>query len=179
MTEDAGPGLIRVVYFEQTSALMMGAGAVLSEGLLLALIGTARRLETLLVGTVAVTVVCLVLLPLGFRLPARLRRRYEHAAQIDSLDVPHAGQDAARQLSLRCTAGFVSATVCWMLLIGLTFHEVMPPVMLVPVAMTQWARSRATANWERANRAALWQGVPGLLGTRGPVFRVPYSFSRM
>ncbi|MEU1593425.1 hypothetical protein ABZ468_11330, partial [Streptomyces sp. NPDC005708] len=80
MTEGAGPGLIRVVYFHQTSALMMGAGAVLSEGLLLLLIGTTHRLETLLVGTVAVTLGCLALLPLGFRLPARLRRKYEQAA---------------------------------------------------------------------------------------------------
>ncbi|GAA3056927.1 hypothetical protein [Streptomyces glomeratus] len=176
MTEDARPGLIRVVYFEQTSALMMGAGAVLSEGLLLALISTADRLETLLVGTVAVTLVCLALLPLGFRLPARLRRRYEHAAQMDGLDTPHADQDAARRQSLRRTAVSVSAAACWMVLIGLTFHELMPPVMLVPVAMVQWARSRATTNWERANGAALWQGAPGVLGTRGPVFRVPADY---
>ncbi|MBP2055297.1 hypothetical protein J2Z21_008311 [Streptomyces griseochromogenes] len=32
MTEDARPGLMRMVYFQQTSATMMGAGAVLSEG---------------------------------------------------------------------------------------------------------------------------------------------------
>jgi hypothetical protein len=176
MTEDDRPGLIRVVYLEQTSALMMGAGAVLSEGLLLALIGTAYRLETLLVGTVAVTLVCLALLPFGFRLPARLRRRYEHAAQIDCLDAPHVGQDAARRQSLRRTTGLVSAAACWMMLIGLMFHELMPPVMLVPLAMTQWVRSRATAGWEQANGVALWQGVPGLLGTRGPVFRVPEDY---
>ncbi|MFI1165089.1 hypothetical protein ACH4UM_16105 [Streptomyces sp. NPDC020801] len=176
MTEDARPGLMRVVHFEQASALMMGAGAVLSEGLLLALIGTAYRLGTLLVGTVAVTLVCLALLPLGFRLPARLRRRYEHAAQMDGLDAPHAGQDAAWRQSLRRTAGLVGVAACWMMLIGLMFHEVMPPVMLVPGAMTQWARSRATADWEQANGAALWQGVPGLLGTRGPVFRVPADY---
>lgn len=173
MTGDTGPGLIRVVYFEQTSALMMGAGAVLSEGLLLVLIGTTHRLETLLVGTVAVTLGCLGLLPLGFRLPARLRRKYEQAAQIDSVDEPHAGQDAARRLSLRRTAGFVGAGGCWMVLIGVTFHQVMPPVMLIPAALAAWVRSRATADWERENGAALWQGVPGVLGARGPVFRVP------
>ncbi|MEU5532471.1 hypothetical protein [Streptomyces sp. NPDC020362] len=177
MTEDARPGLIRVVSFEQTSALMMGAGALLSEGVLLALIGTAYRLETLLVGMVAVTLVCLALLPLGSRLPARLRRRYEHAAQMDGLDEPHAGQDAARRLSLRRTVGLVSATACWMTLIGLMFQEVMPPVMLVPMALTHWARSRATARWEQANGATLWQGVPGLLGTRGPIFREPTEYT--
>lgn len=172
MAEDAGPGMIRVVYFERTSALMMGAGAVLSEGLLLLLIGTTHRLETLLVGTVAVTVVCLALLPLGFRLPARLRRKYEQAAQIDGVDEPRAGQDAARRLSLRRTAGFVGAGSCWMMLLGVTFHEVMPPVMLIPAALAAWLRSRATADWEQKNGAALWQGVPGVLGARGPVFRM-------
>jgi hypothetical protein len=178
MTGGAGPGLVRVVYFEQTFALMMGVGAVLSEGLLLAVIGTAHRLETLLVGTVAVTLVCLVLLLFGFRLPARLRRRYEHAAQMDSLDAPHADEDSARRQFLRRAAGFVGAAACWMMVIGLMFHEVMPPVMLVPVAMSHWARSRATADWEQANGAALWQGVPGLLGNRGPVFRVPADYGK-
>ncbi len=173
MTEDARPRLIRVVYFQQTSALMMGAGVVLSEVLLLVLMGTAFHLETLLVGAVAVTLVSLVLLPMRLRLPARLRRRYEHAAQIDSGDELRVGQDGARRLSLRRTAGFVGAAACWMMLIGLTLHEVMPPLMLVPVAVAQWAQSRATADWERANRADLWQRVPGLLGARGPVFRVP------
>ncbi|MGW5466236.1 hypothetical protein [Streptomyces sp. NPDC003996] len=173
MTGDAGPGLIRVVYFEKTSALMMGAGAVLSENLLLVLIGTTHRLESVLVGTAAVTLVCLALLPLVFRLPGRRRRKYEHAVQIDSVEEPHAGQDAARRLTLRRTAGFVGATACWMMLIGVTFHEVMPPIMLIPAAVAQWARSRATADWEREKGAALWQGVPGVLGARGPVFRVP------
>jgi hypothetical protein len=84
-----------------------------------------------------------------------------------------AGQDGARRFSLRRTAGFVGAVACWMMLIGLAFHEVMPPLILAPAALTQWARSRATGDWERANGAALWQGVPGLLGARGPVFRAP------
>ncbi|MGW7383575.1 hypothetical protein [Streptomyces sp. NPDC054794] len=174
MTEDARPGLVRVVYFQQTSALMMSAGAVLSEGLLLVLIGTAHRLETLLVGAVAVALASLVLLPLRFRLPARLRRKYEHAARIHSAEEqPHTGQDAAKRLSLRRTAGFVGGAVCWMMLIGLASHELMPPLMLVPVAVAQWAQSRATAKWERENEADLWQTIPGLLGARGPVFRVP------
>jgi hypothetical protein len=173
MTVDARPGLIRVVYFERTSALMMGAGVVLSEGLLLVLIGTPHRLETLLVGTVAVALVSLALLPLRLRLPARLRRTYEQALQIDRVHEPQAGEDAARRLSLRRTAGFVGAVVCWMTLIGLTFHQLMPPLMLVPVAVTQWARSRATVAWEQVNGAALWRAVPGRLSARGPVFRVP------
>ncbi|MEU1601539.1 hypothetical protein ABZ468_55145, partial [Streptomyces sp. NPDC005708] len=62
---------------------------------------------------------------------------------------------------------------CWMVLIGVAFHEVMPPVMLIPAALAAWVRSRGTAGWERENGAALWQGVPGVLGARGPVFRVP------
>ncbi|MFR0363361.1 hypothetical protein [Streptomyces sp. MCC20] len=174
MTEDARPGLIRVVYFQQTSALMMGAGVVLSEGLLLVLIGTAHRLQVLLVGAAAVALVSLVLLPLRFRLPARLRRSYEHAAWIDSVEErPHTGQDTAQRLSLRRTVGFAGGTVCWMMLIGLTSHQLMPPLMLIPVAVAQWAQSRATAAWERANGADLWRTVPGLLGARGPVFRVP------
>lgn len=172
MTGDARPGLIRVVYFEQASALMMGACAVLSEGLLLVLIGTPDRLEVLLVGTVAVALVSLALLPFGFRLPARLRRKYEQAVQIDTVGEPCGGQDAARRLSLRRTAGFVGAGACWMVFIALASRELMPPVMLVPVTVTQWARSRATAQWERENGAALWQGVPGVLGARGPVYRV-------
>jgi hypothetical protein len=173
MTEDARPGLIRVVYFQQTCALMMGVGVVLSEALLLVLISTAHRLETLVVGTVAVVLVSLVLLPLRFfRLPARLRRKYEHAAQIHSTTEPHLGQNVARRLSLRRTAGFVGVLACWMTFLGLAFHELMPPLLLVPLAVAQWAQSRATANWERANRADLWQSVPGLLGVRGPVFRV-------
>ncbi|MFB7331255.1 hypothetical protein ACFC00_06375 [Streptomyces adustus] len=174
MTEDARPGLIRVVYFQQTCASMMAGGAVLSEGLLLVLIGAAHRLETLLVGAVAVALVSLLLLPLRFRLPARLRRTYEHAVRIDSAEEqPHTGQDAAQRLSLRRTAGFVGGVVCWMMLIGLATHQLMPPLMLVPMAVAQWAQSRATAKWERVNGADLWQTVPGLLGTRGPVFRVP------
>ncbi|MGV9344466.1 hypothetical protein ACWDSD_06575 [Streptomyces spiralis] len=174
MTEDARPGLIRVVYFQQTSALMMGAGAVLSEVLLLVLIGTAHRLEALLVGAVAVALVSLVLLPLRLRLPARLRRTFEHAVRIDSAgERPNTDQDAAQRLSLRRTAGFVGVVVCWMMLIGLASHQLMPPLMLVPVAVVQWAQSRATAKWERANGTDLWQTVPGRLGARGPVFRVP------
>ncbi|WP_336116265.1 hypothetical protein [Streptomyces sp. PTD9-10] len=174
MTEDARPGLIRVVYFQRTCSLMMGASAVLSEGLLLLLIGTAHRLETLLVGAVAVALVCLALLPLRLRLPARLRRTYEHAARIDSAEEqPRTGQDAAQRLSLRRTAGLVGGAVGWMMLVGLVSHQLMPPLMLVPVAVAQWAQSRATAEWERANAADLWQTVPGLLGARGPVFRVP------
>ncbi|MET7379865.1 hypothetical protein ABZT08_13720 [Streptomyces sp. NPDC005526] len=172
MTEDAGPGLIRVVYFEQTSALMMGVGVLLSEGLLLALLGTPDRLEVLLVGTVAVTLVSLALVPFGFRLPARRRRKYEQAAQIDTVGEPCAGPNAARRLSLRRTAGFVGAGVCWMVFIALASRDLMPPVMLVPATVTQWTRSRATARWERENGAALWQGVPGILGARGPVYRV-------
>jgi hypothetical protein len=50
---------------------------------------------------------------------------------------------------------------------------VMPPVLLVPTDVVQWARSQATADWEQANGASLWRDVPGLLGVRGPVFRVP------
>ncbi|MFJ9868881.1 hypothetical protein [Streptomyces sp. NPDC101165] len=172
MTGNAGPGLIRVVHFERTSALLMGVGAVLSEGVLLALIGAPHRLEALLVGTAAVTLVSLALLPFGFRLPARLRRKYEQAARIDTVGDPCAGQDAARRLSLRRTAGFVGAGVCWMVFIALTFRELMPPVMLVPVTITQWARSRATVQWERENGVALWRGIPGVLGTRDPVYRV-------
>ncbi|GHE13633.1 hypothetical protein GCM10010339_81240 [Streptomyces alanosinicus] len=160
------------MHFERTSALMMGAGVVLSEGLLLALIGTPDRLGVLLVGTVAVALVSLALLPFGFRLPARLRRRYEQAARIDTAGEPCAGQDAARRLSLRRTAGLVGAAVCWMVCIALVSRELMPPVMLVPVTVTQWARSRATARWERENGASLWQGIPGVLGARGPAYRV-------
>lgn len=170
MTADAGPRLIRVVYFERTCALMTGAGAVLSESLLLALTGTTHQLRTLLVGTLAVALVCLALLPLGLRLPARLRRKYESAVRIDTIDETTTGQASARRLSLRRTAGFVAATACWMLLIALAFHELMPPVLLVPIAMAQWTRSRATARWERARGTVLWQGVPGVLGARGPVY---------
>jgi hypothetical protein len=49
----------------------------------------------------------------------------------------------------------------------------MPPIMMVTLALAQWARSRATAGWERVNGAVLWQGVPGLRGSRRRVFRVP------
>ncbi|GGN86528.1 hypothetical protein GCM10011579_078420 [Streptomyces albiflavescens] len=173
MAGAARDGLIRVVPFERMSALMMAAGAVLSEGVLLALIATANRLETLLVGTVVVILMSLAMLPLSFRLPARRRHQYEHAVRIDSVAVPLEGQDASRRQSLWRTAVAVGVLACWMMLLGLTFHEVMPPVMLVPLAVLLWARSRATAHWERVNGAALWQGVPGLLGSRGPVFRVP------
>lgn len=173
MAADARDGLIRVVPFERMSALMMAASAVLSEGVLLALIATAYRLETLLVGTVVVMLVSLAMLPLSSRLPARRRRTYEHAARIGSVAELLERQDAARRLSLWRAAGVVGMSACWMMLLGLTFHEVMPPVMLLPSAVVLWARSRATAHWEQANGAALWQGVPGLLGARGPVFRAP------
>ncbi|WP_369246670.1 hypothetical protein [Streptomyces sp. R41] len=113
------------------------------------------------------------LLPLCFRLPARLRRTYERAAWTERVGELLEGQDGARRLSLRRVQGFVGSMACWLLLIGLATHQVMPPVMLVPPAVVQWARSRATANWERVNAAALWQAVPGMFGTRGPVFRVP------
>jgi hypothetical protein len=173
MTQDAGPGLIRVVYFDRMSALMMVVGVVLSEGALLLLIGTAPRGKTLMVGTAAVTLVSLVLLPLRFRLQARFRREYEHAARIADVVEPYEGEDAARRLSLRRVAVLVGVPVCWMMLLGLTFHELMPPLILVPVAVAQWARSRATADWERANGATLWQGVPRPLRPRGPVLRAP------
>jgi hypothetical protein len=120
MAEGARPGLMRVVHFEQASALMLVAGAVLSEGVLLALIGATHRwLESLLVGAVAVTVVCLLLLPLSFRIPARLRRKYEQAAWIDGVAATYAGQVATRRLWLWRTAGFTVAFACWMLIIGL------------------------------------------------------------
>ncbi|TLS46280.1 hypothetical protein FE633_10075 [Streptomyces montanus] len=173
MAEDSGPGLIRVVYFERISALMMVAGVVLSEGALLLLTGTAPLRETLMVVTAAITLVSLLLLPLWFRLPARVRREYEDAVQIAHIVEPYEGEDAARRLSLRRAAVLVGVPACWMVLIGLTFHELMPPVMLVPVAVAQWARSRATAGWERANGAALWLGVPRPLRRRGPVLRSP------
>ncbi|MGW9032347.1 hypothetical protein ACWGQ5_51910 [Streptomyces sp. NPDC055722] len=173
MTEDARPGLIRVVDWERTSALMIGAGVVLSEGLLLLLIGTVYRLETLLMGTVAFALVSLALLPLVFRLPARLRRKYEQAAQIDGVNETRVGQDVARRISLRRSAAIAGVSACWMVLLGLAAHDVMPPFGLIGVAPAQWARSRTTADWERVNGAVLWQGVPGLLGARGPVFRVP------
>ncbi|MFD1311655.1 hypothetical protein [Streptomyces kaempferi] len=173
MAVDAQDGLIRVAPFERVSAVMTAAGAVLSEGVLLALIGTAQSLETLLVGTVVVILVSLAMLPLSFRLPGRRRRKYERAARIDSVAELLEGQDVARRLSLWRAAGIVGMSACWMMLLGLMFHEVMPPVMLVPLAVVLWARSRATADWERANGAALWQRVPGLLWNRSPVFRVP------
>jgi hypothetical protein len=173
MAGDARDGLVEVVYLERMSALMMVAGAVLSEGVLMALIGTADRREMLLVGVPVVVLVSLVLLPLCLRLPVRLRRTYEHAAWREGVAELFAGQEAARRLSLRRMLGFVGVLACWLLLIGLASHQVMPPVMLVPLAVAQWARSRATAKWEYAHGAALWQGVPGIFGTRGPVFRVP------
>ncbi|MGW1022933.1 hypothetical protein ACWD4J_04315 [Streptomyces sp. NPDC002577] len=174
MAEDGRPGLIRVVDFEQVSALMTGAGMLLSEGPLLVFSGMTYGLETLLVvGTTAVALASLLLLPLYFRLPARLRRKYEQAVQIDGVDEPHAGQDAARRQLLWRTAAYAGLLTCWLLLIALTFHEVMAPIMLIPPALAHWARSRATADWERANGATLWQRVPGLRGNRGPVFRVP------
>jgi hypothetical protein len=170
---DARDGLIRVVYLERMSALMMAAGAVLSEGVLLALLGTAHHREMLRVGSVAIVFVSVVLLPMCLRLPARLRRTYDDAAPIESVAAPRDGQDAVRRLSLWRTAGFVGALACWLLFIGLTSHQVMPPIMLVTLALAQWARSRATASWERANGAVLWQGVPGLRGSGRRVFRVP------
>lgn len=174
MAGDARDGLIRVVYLERISALMMAAGAVLSEAVLLALVGTAHDRETLMVGATALVFVSVLLLPLGLRLPARLRRTYDDAALIESVAAPRDGQDAVRRLSLRRMAGFVGVMACWLLFIGLASHQVLPPVMLVTLALTQWARSRATAGWERENGAVLWQGVPGLRGPRGRVFRVPY-----
>ncbi|WP_339130560.1 hypothetical protein WJM95_16925 [Streptomyces sp. f51] len=171
MTADAGAGLIRVARFGRTVALTTAAGAVVSEGLLLALIATPRRLESLLVGAVVVTVMSVVWLPFAFLLPAGFRRRYEQAVWIDTVGEPGAGRDEAGRLSLRRTAGFVAVVVCWMVLIGLASHQLMPPFMLIPVAVTQWARSRATARWERENGTAVWQRVPGVLGARGPLYR--------
>ncbi|WP_329535111.1 hypothetical protein OG568_40665 [Streptomyces sp. NBC_01450] len=173
MAGDARDGLIRVVYLERMSALMMAAGAVLSEAALLALVGTAHQREELIVGSVAIVFVSLVVLPMCLRLPARLRRTYEDAAPIESVAEPLDGQDAVRRLSLRRMAGFVGVLACWLLFIGVTSRQVMPPIMLVVMAVAQWARSRATAGWERANGAVLWQGVPGLRRARGRVFRVP------
>ncbi|MFG2362147.1 hypothetical protein ACGFY3_10895 [Streptomyces mirabilis] len=175
MAGDARDGLIRVVYLERISALMMVAGAVLSEAVLFALVGTAHDRATLMVGSTAIVFVSVLLLPMGLRLPARLRRTYDDAAPIESVAAPRDGQDAVRRLSLRRTAGFVGVMACWLIVIGLASHQVLPPIMLVTLALTQWARSRATAGWERANGAVLWQGVPGLRGprARGRVFRVP------
>jgi hypothetical protein len=170
---DARDGLIRVVYLERMSALMMAVGAVLSEAALLALVGTAHQREELMVGSVAIVFVSLVVLPMSLRLPARLRRTYEDAAPIESVAEPLEGQDAVRRLSLRRMAGFVGVLACWLLFIGVTSRQVMPPIMLVVMAVAQWARSRATAGWERANGVVLWQGVPGLRRARGLVFRVP------
>ncbi|MFF2132952.1 hypothetical protein ACFVW1_48015 [Streptomyces olivochromogenes] len=174
MAGDARDGLIRVVYLERISALMMAAGAVLSEAVLLALADTAHQGETLMMGSTAIVFVSVVLLPMGLRLPARLRRTYDDATPIETVAAPRDGQDAVRRLSLRRMAGFVGALACWLIVIGLASHQVLPPIMLVTLALTQWARSRATAGWERANGAVLWQGVPGLRGPRGRVFRVPY-----
>jgi hypothetical protein len=170
---DARDGLIRVVYLERMSALMMAAGAVLSETVLLALVGTADHRETLMVGSVAIVFVSVVLLPMCLRLPARVRRAYDDAVSIESVAEPRVGQDAVRRLSLWRTAGFAGVLACWLLFIGLTSHQVMPPIMMVTLALAQWARSRATAGWERVNGAVLWQGVPGLRGSRRRVFRVP------
>ncbi|MFF0130300.1 hypothetical protein ACFYTG_32070 [Streptomyces mirabilis] len=174
MAGDARDGLIPVVYLERISALMMAAGAVLSEAVLLALVGTAHDRATLMMGSTAIVVVSVLLLPMGLRLPARLRRIYDDAAPIESVAAPRDGQDAVRRLLLRRTAGFGGVMTCWLVFIGLASHQVLPPIMLVTLALTQWARSRATAGWERANGAVLWQGVPGLWGPRGRVFRVPY-----
>ncbi|MGW0967663.1 hypothetical protein [Streptomyces sp. NPDC002516] len=171
MTVDAGAGLIRVARFGRTVALMTAVGAVVSEGLLLALIATPRRLESLLVGAVVVTVMSVVWLPFAFFLPAKFRRRYEQALWIDTVGEPRAGRDEAGRLSSLRTAGFVGAVACWMVLIGLASHALMPPFMLIPVVVTQWGRSRATARWERENGTAVWQRVPGVLGGRGPLYR--------
>ncbi|KUN42362.1 hypothetical protein AQJ27_37690 [Streptomyces olivochromogenes] len=162
-----------MVYLERSSALMMAAGAVPSEAALLALDDTAHRLETLMMGSTAIVFVAVVLLPMSLRLPARLRRTYDDATPIESVAAPRDGQDAVRRLSLRRTAGFAGVLACWLIVIGLASHQVLPPIMLVTLALTQWARSRATAGWERANGAVLWQGAPGLWGRRGRVFRVP------
>ncbi|MER7692176.1 hypothetical protein [Streptomyces sp. NPDC097610] len=174
MAGDARDGLIRVVYVERISALMMAAGAVLSEAVLLAVVGTAQDRAPLMVGATAIVFVSVVLLPMCLRLPSRLRRTYDDAAPIESVAAPRDGQDAVRRLSLRRTAGFAGVMACWLLFIGLVSHQVLPPIMLVTFALAQWARSRATAGWERAHEAVLWQGVPGLRGLRGCVFRVPY-----
>ncbi|WP_371648558.1 hypothetical protein [Streptomyces mirabilis] len=175
MAGDARDGLIRVVYLERISALMMAAGAVLSEAVLLALVGTAHDRATLIMGSTAIAVVSvLLLLPMGLRLPARLRRTYDDAEPIESVAAPRDGQDAVRRLLLRRTAVFGGVMACWFVFIGPAAHQVLPPIMLVTLALTQWARSRATAGWERANGAVLWQGVPGLRGSRGRVFGVPY-----
>ncbi|QFZ77753.1 hypothetical protein GFH48_34600 [Streptomyces fagopyri] len=173
MTGDARDKLIRVVRLGRMSALMMAAGTVLSEVALLALVDTAQRFETLMVGSVAVAVVSVVLLPLSIRLPGRLRRTYDTAVPVPSVDQPLAAQAAVRRLSLWRTAGFVGVTGCWLVFIGVVSDQVLPPVMLCVLAVTQWGRSRATARWERENGAVLWQGVPGLLRPGAPVFRVP------
>lgn len=173
MTGDARDGLIRVVRLARMSALMTAAGAVLTEVALLALIDTAQRFETLMVGSVAVAAVSVVLLPLSIRLPGRLRRTYDTAMPVPSVNRPLAAQAAVRRLSLWRTAGFVGVMACWLLFIGVVSDQVMPPAMLCVLAVTQWGRSRATARWERENAAVLWQGVPGLLSPKAPVFRVP------
>jgi hypothetical protein len=154
------------------SALMMGADAVLCEGALLLLFGTDQRLEKLLVAMAAVTIVSLALLPLCFRLPARLRRKYEFAEHTGGPTEPRSKRHSVRRLSLRAAAVYAGVPACWMFLVGLTSHDVVPPVMLVPVTVALWARSRATAGWEQTNEATLWQVPPKLLGPRGPVFRV-------
>lgn len=115
MAGDARDGLIRVVYLGRISALMMAAGAVLSEAALLALDGTAHHRETLMVGSTAIVFVSVVLLPMSLRLPARLRRTYDAAAPIESVVAPRDGQDAVRRLSLWRTAGFVGVMACWLL----------------------------------------------------------------
>ncbi|MFG2475710.1 hypothetical protein [Streptomyces fagopyri] len=173
MAGDARDGLIRVVRLERMSALMMAAGAVLSEVALLALLGMADHRETLMVGSVAIAVVSVALLPLSIRLPGRLRRTYDTAVPVPNVTQPLAAQAAVRRLSLWRTAGFVGVTACWLLFIGTVSDQVMPPVMLFVLAVTQWGRSWATARWERENGAVLWQGVPGLLSPKAPVFRVP------
>ncbi|WP_377271395.1 hypothetical protein [Peterkaempfera sp. SMS 1(5)a] len=175
MVEDVRDGLIRVVHVEQMFALLMATGGLLSLGVLLALGSTPHQGEALAVGTVAVTLACLVMLPLCFCLPGRLRRKYEHAVPVDRAAELIEGQEATRRLSLRRLAGLMGLSACWMLLVGLVSHEVMPPVMLIVLAVGSWGRSWATAGWELENRVTLWQDVPGLLGSRGrgPVFRAP------
>lgn len=175
MAGDARDGLIRVVHLERMSAVMMVAGALLSEAGLLALIGTARHRDMLVVGPIAIALASVVVLPMGLRIPARLRRKYADAAPLERVTETLERQDAVRRLSLRRMAVVVAVSACWLMLIGLASQQVMPPIMLITLAVSQWARSRATAGWERENGAVLWQGVPSFLGPKVRVFRVPYG----
>ncbi|MGW7008088.1 hypothetical protein ACWGCW_36180 [Streptomyces sp. NPDC054933] len=163
--------LVRVGHFQRIFAMMTAAGAVLSEGLLLALIGTSYRLESLAVGTVAIALVSLALIPLSFRLPARLRCDYAQAAQIENVGQVHSEQPSASRSVLWRTARLAGVTVGCMLLMGLASHQVMLPVLLLPVVVSGWLRSKATARWEQENGATLWQRAPRCAEYRVPVFR--------